>query len=84
MSAMDDVIRFWSMDTPGGGILVLECRHPESNGEHPDVPLGSLWCQPHQRSIHYCDDRGELWCDGGPPAYRWHGFELQPLEHEED
>jgi hypothetical protein len=66
---------FWSVHTPGGGILLAPCLHPESNAEHPDVPL-SISCDQHQRTIYYCDDRGDLWCDGGPPDYVWHDFEV--------
>src|SRR4029434_6018038 len=66
---------FWSVDTPGGSILLAQCAHPDSNGEHPDVPL-QMRCEQHQRTAYYCDDLARIWCDGGPPEYVWHFLEL--------
>jgi hypothetical protein len=83
MTAEPVAVVFWSIQTPGGPILLAECRHPESNGERPDVPLSDM-CQLHTRSISYCADEGILWCDGGPPSYRWHAFDFVPLDHEPD
>lgn len=64
---------FWSVDTPGGPIMLAQCMHPESNGEHPDVPL-SRQCEEHARTLYYCDDQAEVWCDGRPPEYEWHAL----------
>jgi len=73
---------FWSFETPGGPIMVAQCMHPEANGEQPDLPL-DLRCEQHMRTVYYCLERG-LWCDGGPPDYRWHRFDIVPIEHEPD
>lgn len=67
---------FWSLDTPAGPLLVAPCLHPESDQERPDVPLGGLLCPRHMRTVYYCQDRGELWCDGGPPDYALHEMDL--------
>jgi hypothetical protein len=71
---------FWSLDTPGGPILVAPCQHPESVEEHPDIPLSRL-CELHQRTWYWCLDKQEAWCDGGPPEYRWHASDLVPCDH---
>jgi hypothetical protein len=69
---------FWSVDTPDGGSLLLsQCSHPESDAEHPDVPLG-MQCEVHNRTLYYCDDLSVVWCDGGDPEYAWHRMRLEP------
>lgn len=71
---------FWSLDTPGGPLMVAPCLHPEANAERPDVPL-NVFCSLHNRTWYWCEDRNEAWCDGGPPDYHWHEGELVPVDH---
>jgi hypothetical protein len=72
-------LRFFSLDTPLGPLMVMECRHPEANAERPDIPLGRM-CREHVRTWYWCLDREEAWCDGGPPDYAYHLGELVASE----
>ncbi len=62
-----------------GSILLVECRHPESNTERWDLPLG-IQCPAHHRTVYYCADRNVLWCDGyqGDERYVPHELGLDP------
>ena len=79
MNPTQTPIRFYSFDTPVGPVMVMECRHPEAEGERPDIPLGRM-CREHVRTWHWCLDREEAWCDGGPPDWPWHLGEIAIVE----
>lgn len=65
------------VESTWGDIMVVPCIYPGAYGETWDVPLG-IACQEHSRTVYYCHDASVLWCDGGPPDYRDHGFRLAP------
>jgi hypothetical protein len=75
---------FYSLDTPAGPLLLAPCLHPDSDAEHPDIPL-SRSCELHGRTWYWCLDRAEAWCDGGPRTdYTWHvgHLEAEPADDE--
>lgn len=77
MNPTETPISFYSLDTPLGPLMVVECRHPDANGERPDVPTGQQ-CPDHNRTVYLCLDNDAFWCDGyqGGDEYKPHELGL--------
>ena len=68
-------------ETDWGDVIIVPCSMPDSPSERWDMPT-AMFCRTHMRTVYYCDEMALLWCDGGPPRYRWHGFSLKALPHD--
>jgi hypothetical protein len=66
----------WTLDLNGQcDLIVTQCHHPDSNAEGYDIDWRVV-CKWHERSIWWCVEERVLWCDGGPPDYPYHNFDL--------
>jgi len=72
---VDDEMQGVIVDTPYGDMIVVPCQMPDANNERWDIPTG-MWCRSHNRTVYYCDELHRLWCDGGPPEFKYHVFRI--------
>lgn len=72
-------LNLWEIDLAGYHTLtVISCVYPDAVDGGYDLPLNM--CSAHARTVYWCLDRHQMWCDGGPPDYEWHICECTPTD----